>query len=64
MEFINNEVTEAHGDISQIGFNLDSLQMMVYGLDGKIGSLVTKHNFTLKERVICLHCDYSEAGML
>ncbi|RVW25968.1 hypothetical protein CK203_098063 [Vitis vinifera] len=41
-KLIKNEVTEARGDISQIGFDLDSLQRMVSGLDGKIGSLEYK----------------------
>ncbi|KAL6350577.1 hypothetical protein AAG906_019224 [Vitis piasezkii] len=47
-KLIKNEVTEARGDISQIGFDLDSLQRMVSGLDGKIGSLEYKQNFAVE----------------
>ena len=34
---IKNEVTEARGDISQIGFDLDSLHRMVFGSGRKKG---------------------------
>ncbi|KAI8002770.1 hypothetical protein LOK49_LG08G00565 [Camellia lanceoleosa] len=37
-------VTDVHGDLSQIGFDLDALQRMVSGLDGKICSLEDKQD--------------------
>ncbi|KAG9136580.1 hypothetical protein Leryth_024876 [Lithospermum erythrorhizon] len=41
-KLIRNEVTDARGDISQIGFDLDDLKSMVSGLDGKLLSLEGK----------------------
>ncbi|KAL7246437.1 hypothetical protein ACSBR2_001522 [Camellia fascicularis] len=43
-KLIKNEVTDVRGDLSQIGFDLDALQRMVYGLDGKICSLEDKQD--------------------
>ncbi|KAL7207771.1 hypothetical protein ACSBR1_029673 [Camellia fascicularis] len=37
-------VTDVRGDLSQIGFDLDALQRMVSGLDGKICSLEDKQD--------------------
>nr|GMD94351.1 Kinesin-like protein [Ipomoea batatas] len=39
---IRTEVNDVRGDLSQIGFDLDSLQRMVTGLDGKLLSLEEK----------------------
>ncbi|KAL3817911.1 hypothetical protein ACJIZ3_003816 [Penstemon smallii] len=41
-KLIRNEVTDVRGDLSQIGFDLDELQRMVSGLDGKLLSLESK----------------------
>uniref|UniRef100_A0A5B6ZQC0 DUF1664 domain-containing protein n=1 Tax=Davidia involucrata TaxID=16924 RepID=A0A5B6ZQC0_DAVIN len=43
-KLIKNEVTDVRGDLSQIGFDLDALQRMVSGLDGKICSLEDKQD--------------------
>ncbi|XP_028126057.1 uncharacterized protein LOC114322835 [Camellia sinensis] len=43
-KLIKNEVTDVRGDLSQIGSDLDALQRMVYGLDGKICSLEDKQD--------------------
>ncbi|XP_058085039.1 uncharacterized protein LOC131232662 [Magnolia sinica] len=42
---IKNEVTLVRGDISQIGYDLEALQKMVCGLDGKICTLEDKQDF-------------------
>ncbi|CAK9138261.1 unnamed protein product [Ilex paraguariensis] len=39
---INNKVNDARSDLSQIGYDLDTLQSMVSGLDGKMMSLEDK----------------------
>ncbi|KAF8399422.1 hypothetical protein HHK36_015287 [Tetracentron sinense] len=44
-KLIKNEVTDVRADLSQIGYDLDSLQRMVSGLDGKICSLEDKQDF-------------------
>ncbi|KAA8520466.1 hypothetical protein F0562_014722 [Nyssa sinensis] len=44
-KLIKNEVTDVRADLSQIGFDLDALQRMVSGLDGKIMSLEDKQDF-------------------
>ncbi|KAL8475045.1 hypothetical protein ACS0TY_030717 [Phlomoides rotata] len=41
-KLIRNEVNDVRGDLSQIGFDLDELQRMVSGLDGKLLSLEDK----------------------
>ncbi|KAL3619478.1 hypothetical protein CASFOL_037048 [Castilleja foliolosa] len=41
-KLIRNEVNDMRGDLSQIGFDLDELQRMVSGLDGKLLSLEDK----------------------
>ncbi|XAR53226.1 hypothetical protein NMG60_11021691 [Bertholletia excelsa] len=43
-KLIKNEVTDVRTDLSQIGFDLDALQRMVSGLDGKICSLEDKQD--------------------
>ncbi|KAF8408058.1 hypothetical protein HHK36_007199 [Tetracentron sinense] len=43
-KLIKNEVTDVRADLSQIGYDLDSLQRMVSGLDGKICSLEDKQD--------------------
>ncbi|KAL7175456.1 hypothetical protein ACSBR2_029115 [Camellia fascicularis] len=43
-KLIKSEVTDVRGDLSQIGFDLDALQRMVSGLDGKICSLEDKQD--------------------
>ncbi|XAR65158.1 hypothetical protein NMG60_11009168 [Bertholletia excelsa] len=43
-KLIKNEVTDVRTDLSQIGFDLDALQRMVSGLDGKICSLEEKQD--------------------
>ncbi|XP_010242370.1 PREDICTED: uncharacterized protein LOC104586743 [Nelumbo nucifera] len=44
-KLIKNEVSDVRADLSQIGYDLDSLQRMVSGLDGKICSLEDKQDF-------------------
>ncbi|MBO8907886.1 DUF1664 domain-containing protein, partial [Staphylococcus aureus] len=44
-KLIKNEVTEVRADISQIGYDLETLQKLVNGLDGKIGTLEDKQDF-------------------
>ncbi|KAG8374587.1 hypothetical protein BUALT_Bualt10G0010900 [Buddleja alternifolia] len=41
-KLIRNEVNDVRGDVSEIGFDLDELQRMVSGLDGKLLSLEGK----------------------
>ncbi|CAK9187298.1 unnamed protein product [Ilex paraguariensis] len=41
---INNKVNDARSDLSQIGYDLDTLQSMVSGLDGKMMSLEDKQD--------------------
>uniref|UniRef100_A0A5B6ZLS6 DUF1664 domain-containing protein n=1 Tax=Davidia involucrata TaxID=16924 RepID=A0A5B6ZLS6_DAVIN len=43
-KLIRNEVTDVRVDLSQIGYDLDALQRMVSGLDGKICSLEDKQD--------------------
>lgn len=43
---IKNEVTDARGKITNIGFELNSLQELVCGLDGKINAIEYKQKFT------------------
>ncbi|CAN6456005.1 unnamed protein product [Victoria cruziana] len=44
-KLMKNEVGEVRADISQIGIELEVLQNMVCGLDGKIGALEDKQDF-------------------
>lgn len=44
-KLIKNEVTDVRTDLSQIGFDLEALQKMVCGLDGKINTLEDKQDF-------------------
>ncbi|KAF5205984.1 putative GRIP/coiled-coil protein [Thalictrum thalictroides] len=46
-KLIKNEVTDVRGDLSQIGYDLDSLHRMVSGLDGKIMSLEDKQDIAI-----------------
>ncbi|TMW91712.1 hypothetical protein EJD97_013989 [Solanum chilense] len=43
-KLIRSEVNDVHGDLSQIGFDLDQLNRMVSGLDGKLLSLEGKQD--------------------
>ncbi|XP_057485268.1 uncharacterized protein LOC130771632 [Actinidia eriantha] len=43
-KLIKNEVTDVRADLSQVGYDLDALQRMVSGLDGKICSLEDKQD--------------------
>lgn len=45
-KLIKSEVTDVRGDISQIGYDLDSLNRMVSGLNGKIMTLEEKQDLT------------------
>lgn len=42
---IKNEVSDVRGKISNIGFELESLRGLVWGLNGKMSSLEDKQNF-------------------
>ncbi|XP_020250595.1 uncharacterized protein LOC109827977 [Asparagus officinalis] len=42
---IKNEVSDVRGKISNIGYDLESLKGIVWGLDGKMSSLENKQNF-------------------
>ncbi|CAL5415622.1 unnamed protein product [Camellia sinensis] len=53
-------VTDIRGDLSQIGFDLDALQRMVSGLDGKICSLEDKQLIVFTED----HKDLANLGVL
>lgn len=44
-KLIKNEVFEVRGDLTQIGFDIDSIQKMVSGLEGKIVTLEDKQDF-------------------
>ncbi|KAL1566825.1 hypothetical protein AAHA92_02384 [Salvia divinorum] len=44
-KLIRNEVSDAHADLSQIGFDLNDLHQIVSGLDGKLHSLEDKQEF-------------------
>lgn len=44
-KLLRNEVNDVRGDLSQIGCDLDELQRMVSGLDGKLVSLEGKQDF-------------------
>ncbi|URE14144.1 hypothetical protein MUK42_12609 [Musa troglodytarum] len=43
---IMNEVNEVKTDLSQIGFDIESIQNMITGLEGKIGLLENKQDMT------------------
>jgi len=43
---IRNEVTEVRGDLSTIGYDLDAINKMVAGMDGKLCMLEQKQDFT------------------
>uniref|UniRef100_A0A0A9DT00 DUF1664 domain-containing protein n=1 Tax=Arundo donax TaxID=35708 RepID=A0A0A9DT00_ARUDO len=43
---IRNEVNEVKDDLSQIGFDIEAIQQMVAGLEGKIGLLEEKQDAT------------------
>ncbi|XP_020264215.1 uncharacterized protein LOC109840112 [Asparagus officinalis] len=45
-KLIMNEVTEVRTDLSQIGFDVESIQKMISGLEGKIGLLESKQEMT------------------
>lgn len=45
-KLIRNEVHEARTDLSQIGFDVESIQNMVSSLEGKIGLLESKQDMT------------------
>ncbi|KAI3792300.1 hypothetical protein L2E82_06175 [Cichorium intybus] len=45
-KLIKNEVTNVRGDVSQIGYDLDSLNKMISGLNGKIMTLEEKQDMT------------------
>lgn len=44
-KLIKNEVSAVSADLSRIGYDLDSLQRMVHGLDGKIENLEDKQDY-------------------
>uniref|UniRef100_A0A0C9S789 TSA: Wollemia nobilis Ref_Wollemi_Transcript_9443_1549 transcribed RNA sequence n=1 Tax=Wollemia nobilis TaxID=56998 RepID=A0A0C9S789_9CONI len=44
-KLIKNEVVEVREDLSQIGFDIDAIQKMVAGLEGKIETLEDKQDF-------------------
>ncbi|XP_057494184.1 uncharacterized protein LOC130779534 [Actinidia eriantha] len=43
-KLIKNEASDVRADLSQIGYDLDATQRMIYGLDGKICSLEDKQD--------------------
>ncbi|CAH1451307.1 unnamed protein product [Lactuca virosa] len=45
-KLIKNEVTDVRADVSQIGYDLDSLNKMISGLNGKIMTLEEKQDMT------------------
>ncbi|KAI5656340.1 hypothetical protein M9H77_25133 [Catharanthus roseus] len=45
---IKQDVTEVRGDLSQITYDLDELQRMVSGLDGRLVSMEAKQDATVK----------------
>lgn len=42
---IKNEVIDARDKLTDIGYNLNSLQQLVWGLDGKVNAIETKQDF-------------------
>eukprot|EP00252_Welwitschia_mirabilis_P027917 TRINITY_DN979_c0_g1_i1.p1 TRINITY_DN979_c0_g1~~TRINITY_DN979_c0_g1_i1.p1 ORF type:complete len:326 (-),score=93.00 TRINITY_DN979_c0_g1_i1:358-1335(-) len=44
-KLIKNDVNEVREDLQQIGFDIDQIQRMVSGLEGKIGTLEDKQDF-------------------
>ncbi|XP_058194820.1 uncharacterized protein LOC131311393 isoform X2 [Rhododendron vialii] len=55
-KLIKTEVTDVRGDLSQIGYDLDALQRMVSGLDGKICSLADRQD--LANRGVLYLCNF------
>ncbi|KAE9454003.1 hypothetical protein C3L33_14085, partial [Rhododendron williamsianum] len=55
-KLIKTEVTDVRDDLSQIGYDLDALQRMVSGLDGKICSLAVKQD--LANRGVLYLCNF------
>ncbi|KAI8528482.1 hypothetical protein RHMOL_Rhmol12G0151400 [Rhododendron molle] len=55
-KLIKTEVTDVRGDLSQIGYDLDALQRMVSGLNGKICSLEEKQD--LANRGVLYLCNF------
>lgn len=42
---INNEVVDVRGDLARIGFDVEAIQNLISGLEGKIGTLEDKQDF-------------------
>ncbi|KAH7858130.1 hypothetical protein Vadar_020302 [Vaccinium darrowii] len=61
-KLIKDEVTDVRGDLSQIGYDLDALQRMVSGLDGKICSLENKQDFANKG--VLYLCNFVDGGKM
>ncbi|KAG5521152.1 hypothetical protein RHGRI_033639 [Rhododendron griersonianum] len=59
-KLIKNEVTDVRVDLSQIGYDLDTLQRMVSGLDGKIMSLEDKQD--LANKGVLYLCSFVNGG--
>ncbi|XP_071693379.1 uncharacterized protein [Rutidosis leptorrhynchoides] len=59
---IQSEVAGVHDDISQIGYDLDSLNKMVNGLNGKIMTLEEKQDFT--NRGVWYLCNVAEGNKI
>ncbi|KAI3687619.1 hypothetical protein L1987_81319 [Smallanthus sonchifolius] len=45
-KLIRSEVTDVHDNLSQLGYNLDSLKEVLAGMDGKMMTLEEKQDFT------------------
>jgi len=61
-KLIKDEVTDIRGDLSQIGYDLDALQRMVSGLDGKICSLEDKQDIANKG--VSYLCNFVDGGKM
>ncbi|KAL6953959.1 hypothetical protein U1Q18_029258 [Sarracenia purpurea var. burkii] len=59
-KLIKTEVTDVRFDLSQIGYDLDALQRMVSGLDGKICSLEDKQD--LANIGVLYLCNFIDGG--
>ncbi|XP_052173400.1 uncharacterized protein LOC127788811 [Diospyros lotus] len=63
-KLIKNEVTDVRTDLSEIGFDLDALQKMVSGLDGKICTVERKQDIANAGVLyLCNFVDGKKKGM-
>ncbi|KAK1436303.1 hypothetical protein QVD17_02082 [Tagetes erecta] len=61
-KLVQNEVTDVHDNLSQIGYDLDSLKEVVAGMNGKMMTLEEKQEFA--RRGVQYLCNKSDENMI